>query len=393
MKMHFRKTAALILAACLSMAAFSGCAVNVNPADSENPAMVVCGEKINLDEVKLYIYMSQYDLEKTYHDLLIASYKTMKAFWVDNGSWSSVQYQGPGRLFQTKLLLKYAEQNGISLTAEEKAAAEEARQKFLADGQKVLEYAGKPSDALVIRYFEENALANKAYQTIVKDIDTTFDEEAMLRKTFEGIYVVAATKKTTSDDTKESASASESESAAEGETKNEEPAEYTEEEQTKAREAALNIAYDMLKAGNTLDEIKEKFTDDPTVTVNAIENRSISKTQMESSTTTYPYYQIAWELKTGEYSKDIIETSSGTKVGYALHMLNDDDDDARAAAKESELATRRGDKFKEVYAGLLERYKEMHVYEDKTFAVDFQGDAYIVESEPAASESESETSK
>ena len=383
MKMHLRKAAALILASLLSAAVLTGCKINLNPADSENPAMVVLGEQIYLDEAKLYIYMTQCDMERRYGEVLKSSYGDLRTFWVDNGYWTSALYSGPAKIYQTKLLLKYADENGIKLSDEDKAAAENAYKTFTEAGTKVVEYADNPSDALVRRYFEENALANRVYQTIVANIDTTFNEDEMLRKTFEGVYVTALEKKVLPADAPEGT----------------EPEAYTEEEQKEAREDAMKDVDERLKKGESPADIAKAFENHPRVMVRTIEKRSISKKQADELVDSYPYYQIAWELKTGEYSNDIIETKSGTMIGYALHMLNDDDAEARQSAKDTELSNRRTAAFGEAYGKLLTKYKAMHVYEAKTQAVSYKGDAYPVPETPTESgsetpsESESEASK
>ena len=389
MKMHFRKAAAFVLAAILSAGVFSGCSINLNPADSQNPAMVVCGEKVYLDEVKLYVYMSQYGVEERYHEMLLPSYETMEKFWIDNNYWQSTQFEGPGKIYQTKLLLKYAQKNGITLTADEKAAAQKAYQDYKAKAPKVFEYADNPSEETAQRVFEENALANKVYQNMIKDVDKTFNDDEMLRKTFEGIYVLASAKKpVVKTETESSAEApSESSQAAE------EGEPYTEEEQKEAREAALARVYNLLRIGKTLDEIVKTFEGDVTVSVYKIDRRSISKTQAETSTSSYPYYALAWDMKTGDYKKEILETSSGTLIGYALHMLNDDDADARKTAEETELRNRENEAFKTAYADLLEKYSDMHVYEAKTSAISYKGDAYPIEYDEPTSETETESAQ
>ncbi len=383
MKMHLKKAAALILAALLSAAALTGCKINLNPADSENPAMVVLGENVYLDEVKLYIYMTQSDMEQRYGELLKSSYGDLRKFWVDNGYWVSAQHSGPAKVYQTKLLLKYADENGIKLSDEDKAAAETAYKTFTEAGTKVLEYADNPSDALVRRYFEENALANRVYQTIVANIDTTFNEDEMLRKTFEGVFVTAMEKKVLPADAPEGT----------------EPEAYTEEEQKEARESAMEDIDKRIRKGEAITDIVKAFENHPRVSVRSIEKRSISKKQANELTDSYPYYKIAWELKTGEFSNDIIQAKSGTMIGYALRMLNDDDADARQSAKDAELTTRRTAAFTEAYGKLLAKYKAMHVYEAKTQAVSYKGDAYPVPETPTESgsetpsESETEASK
>ncbi len=383
MKMHLRKAAAMILALLISAAALTGCKINLNPADSENPAMVVLGEKVYLDEAKLYIYMTQCDMERKYGEMLKNTYGDMHTFWVDNGYWESALYSGPAKIYQTKLLLKYADENGIKLSDEDKAAAEAAYKNFTESGTKVVEYADNPSDALVRRYFEENALANRAYQTIVANIDTTFNEDEMLRKTFEGVYVTANEKKVLPADAPEGT----------------EPEAYTEEEQKEARESAMEDIDLRMRKGETITDIVKAYENHPRVSVRTIEKRSISKQKAEELVDTYPYYKIAWELKTGEFSNDIIEAKSGTMIGYALHMLNDDDAEARQSAKDTELTTRRTAAFTDAYSKLLAKYKAMHVYEAKTQSVKYKGDAYPLPETPTESgsetpsESETEASK
>ncbi|GEM_PF-3021871 len=406
MKNLVKKFAAVILAAALAVACLSGCGINWNQTDEGVSVVVIDDQRFYLDELKLYIYETQYELENIYSFYIAYLYGTTESFFTDTsyGSsyWDYDLSMATARLIQTKVLIDYAKKNNIALTDEEKAAAKAACDETMPNLSVVLAKAGNPSEELVLQYFTENALANKVYNAFVADIDRTFDEEKMLRKSFEGVSVTAKTSYTetveksstdASTAAADSSAAAESSTAASTETKT---VEISAADQEKYRKQVAEDAQKMLKDGHTVTEVVAEYKNNLYVTVSSISSKALSKAEATDSDTltSYPYYEKAWSMTTGEYAVIYAANSSKVTVGYVLHMTDDDDAKARADAKLDEIASRKSAMFAKKYAEILKNYK-VEVITDELAKLSFSG-SVIPETEAAsesAAESESASAK
>ena len=347
MKQHFTRFIAAIAAAVLCLTALAGCASGAGRGDNQTAA-VLEGEKYSLDEAKLYIYDSQYLVEESSEFMISYMFASYEDFWnndQDGKSYYQMNYaEGMNKLLQTKRLLKKAASDGITLDADDQAKVDAAFADFKETEANVVAAAGC-SDELLKQYLTENALAVKTYLAMVEDVDTSFDEAEFRRKSVEALSVSAKTSKPTTDDS-------------------EEAEEYTEEEQTAAREAATAEVLEKLKAGETLDEIAADYNGDETVTVYSLGSLNLTpEDAVEEGAEYTSYRQFGWTLSTGDV--DYVEVTSGSNpTNYVMHCLNDDDPELRKQAEDSELVTRKLDLFSERYAELTEKYNKYHVYED-----------------------------
>ena len=352
MKNYFKKIAALLLAALL-LAGLSACVESGDGNDSQT-AVSFQGEKISAEEAKLYVYTTQYDTEKLSEVMIAMYYGSYESFWgLGYGEKTYADYavdNAIARLLQTKILVKKAKADGVSLDAEDEQKIQEALTSFREEYHKVIEKAGA-SDALTESFIRENALANKEYLELTKNIDTTFDDAAMRRVSGEGLSVYAKdsyTEKTDEDD-----------EDSEGET-----IDIPEAEQDANREAAVMYFMDGFLEEIPVQDMIDDYEDAKFVTmVNVTPISASPENAVEEGKEMENYLQKMWTMKTGDLEKFEITNSSGKKVDYILHCLNDDDPELRKQAEEEELASRRKTKFEEEYAKLAKKYKRYHVYE------------------------------
>ncbi len=359
MKQTAARVAALLIAACLMIAGLTACERAVTGTDEETTAVVLEGENYSLEELKLYIYASQYDVEKLSEQMILYMYGDYEKFWEneENGrSYYELNYsEGANRVLQTKRLLKKAAELGITLSAEDEAKVQETIAAFKAERAAVLEASGA-TDELLDQFIHENALAVKTYLALVEDVDTNFDYEEFTRKKAEGLFVTAASEKET-ESAAESESTEEAESEAVAET-------YSEEEQTAVREKVAAEVLERLEAGDTVEDIVAAYTDDPTVRVVSTGTMTITPDdKAEEGAEPDDYRALAWNLKTGECGMIDNTASNGTITACVIRSVNDDDPELRKTAEETELVQRKMKLFSERYAELAKQYGHFHVYE------------------------------
>lgn len=189
---NMKKTVAVVLSALLLALGFTGCQVQLENDDTDTVAAVFEDQKIYMNEAKLYVYTTQRQMEYSNQFMVLYYYGSYQSFW--DANWAYNLTQAMQEVYQTKLLVKLAEENGVALTADELAEVERQKEKFKTDAAKSIEYAGA-TDELVDLFLRENALAVKYYLKLVEDVDRNFDEETFHRKSATGVSITAKSTK------------------------------------------------------------------------------------------------------------------------------------------------------------------------------------------------------
>ena len=364
MKEHVTRFAAAFAALVLCISCLAGCGSSIGGDAKDETAVILEGEKYSLEETKLYIYASQYSVEKNSEWMILYLYGSYDYFWSmeqDGQSYYKLNYnQGISQLLQTKRLLKKAASEGIALSAEDLEKVEMTIASFKDTYGKVVEAAGY-SDEMIRKFVTDNALAVKVYLSMVADVDTNFDYDTFRRKSVKGVYVSALTEKPAAkEETEEDAEAEEN---AEEETKEAETVTYTEEEQKAAREEAAAAILKRIQDGDDPADIVADYENSETVTVYSAGDLQLSPDDAaEEGADITTYRQYAWTLSTGEIGTFDVESTSKVTT-YILKCENDDDPDLRKTAEDSELATRKSNLFAEGYTALRDKYDNYHVYD------------------------------
>ncbi|MBO7364628.1 MAG: hypothetical protein J6U26_04775 [Lachnospiraceae bacterium] len=391
MKKHVLKIAAALVAAVMLVSAFSGCGLN----RSEEIVVRMKDEDIYMDEVKLYIYQSQLEMEDAYSIYIQYLYSDAKAFWdaeVSQNSgttyWEYNLTRAISQLYQVKVLSKEAKKAGVTLTEEEQASVDAAYTSFTKSYGNMIRKSGASADT-VRRFITENALANKYYGIMTEGYATDYTDEEVRGKRFYGVYIQALTVKPAPDEDEdegedtpaesaaptesaapeesaaptESAAPEESAAPTESVAPTEAPEEekFTDEEQQANLDAAMKKAEALIKEGKTPSEVTEEFKDDMTVTAANISSRVVTKATSQDST--YPYYEKAWGMSKGDTLSFIQDDANGVKTAYILYMEDDDDQDSKASSIDSLYLSRRAQIFKEKYTELTSgAYRKFDVY-------------------------------
>ena len=330
------------------------------------------------------------------------------------------------QLPQTLLLNEYAKKNGIELSDDQKAKVDEAIEKLQTESEDYLEAVGA-TDELIEKTYTENAIANLVYMDLVADVDTTVGDDEFLRKKIAYVKLTpseltettaadgATTEVSSDEDSSEEASSienteAESESASKDVTTSTEEAssekasteavssenvselsseastedstevETLSEEEQERQDAMNDAAHKNLKEfekGNDAADFISDYQNDSHFTAT---NSEISI----SEDGTAVYNAAAWALATDECT--VYRSDDGSI--YIIRCLDDNDEEARQSAIDSEIESRKTALFSEKYAEIQDDSSKFKVDEDVIDTIRFTTPVYVAPSEEETSESE-----
>lgn len=362
MRKRINTTLALLLALAMCLGTFAGCSRTISAEDYATTAVATFGdEKIYLDEANFLAKREQYLME-TYYSFLTGSMD----FWsydIGNGTTieDSTKQSVMSSIFQTRLLCSLAEEYGVSLSAEDEQKVQETIAELKSSTpEEALAEMGATDDELLTRIYTQNALANRVWEYLVKDIDTNVDREENRQIS---VHYLNFDRTEAEDEDEE-----ESTAAADGETESAEETPYEEtEEYAQMEEMAQQIIED-LESGVSMSDEVTALKEDSTITAKS-SSETFGRTDHDNA-----YGETAWSLKTGEYGYTYVEEDGW----YVIYCDTDNDEEATDEAVEKILQTRRDEMFNEKYAELLESAPKFKVDEDVWAEIDFSKNIYVL---------------
>lgn len=427
------KYAAAALAAATAVSTLGGCEQLEKKAPEDTVAVSFGDTNIMLDEVTYMIRSMEYTYESYFGSNICGN---------DMGDGSGmtvgdyIKQMSLSQLRQTLVLNEYAKKNGIELSDDQKAKVDEAIEKLQTESEDYLEAVGA-TDELIEKTYTENAIANLVYMDLVADVDTTVGDDEFLRKKIAYVKLTpseltettaadeATTEVSSDEDSSEEASSienteAESESASKDVTTSTEEASSenastdaasteavsTEEassenvselsseastedstevetlsEEEQERQDAMNDAADKIlkefEEGNDAADFVSDYQNDSHFTAT---NSEISI----SEDGTAVYNAAAWALATDECT--VYRSDDGSI--YIIRCLDDNDEEARQSAIDSEIESRKTALFSEKYAEIQDDSSKFKVDEDVIDTIRFTTPVYVAPSEEETSESE-----
>lgn len=332
MKSTKKRLFALLLSLLVLAGVLGGCTTKY-VAKSKYATTVVAeynGQEIMLAEANFMAVMSQYSYEQTYYSYFGVTDIWDTALSDDMTMEESVKADVMAALLQTTLLCSMAEEYGVSLSDEDKEAVEEQIEYFLENaGSTLIERTGADEELLRTVY-TNNALANRVWEYMTEDIDTTAEPEDYRRTKISYLLLVEPSDSTTADSEEEEAG---------------------EEEETDY-DALIQEMYERAVAGETFEELAAEYKEDGY----SVTSNTVTMGEDEYDTTIGP---TCWEMETGDYATEYHDSTGW----YVLYCENDFDEDATQTAIESELASRREAMFNEKYAELVDSVDTYVVHE------------------------------
>ena len=422
------KYAAAALAAATAVSTLGGCEQLEKKAPEDTVAVSFGDTNIMLDEVTYMIRSMEYTYE-SYFGSNICGNDMSDGSGMTVGDY--IKQMSLSQLRQTLVLNEYAKKNGIELSDDQKAKVDEAIEKLQTESEDYLEAVGA-TDELIEKTYTENAIANLVYMDLVADVDTTVGDDEFLRKKIAYVKLTpseltettaadeATTEVSSDEDSSEEASSiedteAESESASKDVTTSTEEASSenastdavsTEEassenvselsseastedstevetlsEEEQERQDAMNDAADKIlkefEEGNDAADFISDYQNDSHFTAT---NSEISI----SEDGTAVYNAAAWALATDECT--VYRSDDGSI--YIIRCLDDNDEEARQSAIDSEIESRKTALFSEKYAEIQDGSSKFKVDEDVIDTIRFTTPVYVAPSEEETSESE-----
>lgn len=422
------KYAAAALAAATAVSTLGGCEQLEKKAPEDTVAVSFGDTNIMLDEITYMIRSMEYTYESYFGSNICGN---------DMGDGSGmtvgdyIKQMSLSQLRQTLVLNEYAKKNGIELSDDQKAKVDEAIEKLQTESEDYLEAVGA-TDELIEKTYTENAIANLVYMDLVADVDTTVGDDEFLRKKIAYVKLTpseltettaadeATTEVSSDEDSSEEASSienteAESESVSKDVTTSTEEASsekasteavstgeassenvsklsseaYTEDstevetlsEEEQERQDAMNDAADKIlkefEEGNDAADFISDYQNDSHFTAT---NSEISI----SEDGTAVYNAAAWALATDECT--VYRSDDGSI--YIIRCLDDNDEEARQSAIDSEIESRKTALFSEKYAEIQDDSSKFKVDEDVIDTIRFTTPVYVAPSEEETSESE-----
>ena len=422
------KYAAAALAAATAVSTLGGCEQLEKKAPEDTVAVSFGDTNIMLDEITYMIRSMEYTYESYFGSNICGN---------DMGDGSGmtvgdyIKQMSLSQLRQTLVLNEYAKKNGIELSDDQKAKVDEAIEKLQTESEDYLDAVGA-TDELIEKTYTENAIANLVYMDLVADVDTTVGDDEFLRKKIAYVKLTpseltettaadeATTEVSSDEDSSEEASSienteAESESASkdvttsteeassekasteavsteeassenvselssEASTEDSTEAETLSEEEQERQDAMNDVADKILKEfeeGNDAADFISDYQNDSHFTAT---NSEISI----SEDGTAVYNAAAWALATDECT--VYRSDDGSI--YIIRCLDDNDEEARQSAIDSEIESRKTALFSEKYAEIQDDSSKFKVDEDVIDTIRFTTPVYVAPSEEETSESE-----
>lgn len=417
------KYAAAALAAATAVSTLGGCEQLEKKAPEDTVAVSFGDTNIMLDEVTYMIRSMEYTYESYFGSNICGN---------DMGDGSGmtvgdyIKQMSLSQLRQTLVLNEYAKKNGIELSDDQKAKVDEAIEKLQTESEDYLDAVGA-TDELIEKTYTENAIANLVYMDLVADVDTTVGDDEFLRKKIAYVKLTpseltettaaneATTEVSSDEDSSEEASSIEntevesesvskdvttsteeasSEKASTEEASSENVSELSSEasiedsteaetlsEEEQERQDAMNDAADKIlkefEEGNDAADFISDYQNDSHFTAT---NSEISI----SEDGTAVYNAAAWALATDECT--VYRSDDGSI--YIIRCLDDNDEEARQSAIDSEIESRKTALFSEKYAEIQDDSSKFKVDEDMIDTIRFTTPVYVAPSEEETSESE-----
>ena len=422
------KYAAAALAAATAVSTLGGCEQLEKKAPEDTVAVSFGDTNIMLDEVTYMIRSMEYTYESYFGSNICGN---------DMGDGSGmtvgdyIKHMSLSQLRQTLVLNEYAKKNGIELSDDQKAKVDEAIEKLQTESEDYLDAVGA-TDELIEKTYTENAIANLVYMDLVADVDTTVGDDEFLRKKIAYVKLTpseltettaadeATTEVSSDEDSSEEAysienTEVESESASKdvttsteeassekasteavstGEASSENVSKLSSEastedstevetlsEEEQERQDAMNDAADKIikefEEGNDAADFISDYQNDSHFTAT---NSEISI----SEDGTAVYNASAWALATDECT--VYRSDDGSI--YIIRCLDDNDEEARQSAIDSEIESRKTALFSEKYAEIQDDSSKFKVDEDVIDTIRFTTPVYVAPSEEETSESE-----
>lgn len=362
-----KKMLAASMSALLAAGALTGCYTKVKPEDYANTVVATYGdEKVMLDEANYYVkmYQATNDAYFTYYSYFYG-YKTIKDMYdsvadekTGKTMWDNMKQNAMATLYQTYVLASHASEYGVSLSDEDNKKIDENVKDFFEEGDNGIREAINISEDHLREVLKRNALAVRVHEYLVKDIDTTVNEEDYRHTLVSYIKVTEAEKKSEPETTAEGETSAETETTAAAEEKTVDLKAAAEKIKTEWEEELKE--HD--KYSDAANHVVENYKENTEVAAAFTDNTNYAKpTASDDGTVAESLQKYCWnELKTGDFG---IYEDSSAKATYVVYCVNDNEESGKKTDIDKELDSRRAKMFEDKYPDIVKNSPSWNVKE------------------------------
>ena len=363
MKRGMKRAIAAGVVACMALTSLAGCSKKEETFDASAAIMTVDGQEVPAGLVKFMTHYTQAASESFY-----SMYYGTGAFnmALDEEGTTLGSLVRDGSVEETKQLIlaeQHAEEYGVALTDEEKAAITETAAAFMeANDEEVLEKMGATQE-IVERYLELYTIQDKMEPLMSADVDTEVSDEEAAQRRIQYVYFTTAAEKETEAETEvetEAETAAETEAVTEAETVVETEAEtaaFTEEDAEKTQSADETETEDaetvearakaLAKAEAVIAAVKDGETFEDAVAAVDESKSALEMTFGSDDETVFDGLITATE---GLADGTLVEEPVATDYGYYVaQVVSELDREATDAKKEEIIEDRKAEMVSDLY--------------------------------------------
>lgn len=377
MKRGMKRAIAAGVVACMALTSLAGCSKK-ETFDATAAILTVDGQEVPAGLVKFMTHFTQ-AVSESFYTMYYGSGAFNMA--LDENGTTLGSLMRDGSVEEAKQLIlaeQHAEEYGVALTDDEKAAITEAAAAFMsANDEEALEKMGATQE-IVERYMELYTIQDKMEPLMSADVDTEVSDEEAAQRKIQYVYFTAsaeteAEEETTEADTEEVSEAAETEAETVVETEAETAAEtaaLTEEDTAKTQsadetetetaaeteeietetedpETAEAMAKALAKAEAVIANVKAGDTFEDAVAAVQEDKTALEMTFGSDDTTVFEGLITATEgLADGTLVEEPIKTDYGY---YAVQVVSELDREATDAKKEEIVEERKSEMVSDLY--------------------------------------------
>ena len=333
MKKFGKKIAAAGLALVMAVGMLTGCGAEKSE-QSQTKVFTYDGTDVYLDEAWVYAKLTQTTYETYYMSTFGDSMWSMEISTDEDGNPITFEEMAKqnviAQIKQVKVLVNQAAELGIELTNDEEKSVKDVAEAFCgtSEGKAILTETGATEDT-ILKIYEENALATKVQEELVKDVDTEVSDDEARQTT---VYKLVFSTKVTDEETGEVTDMT---------------ADQKKEQKAKAQQALEDI-----KNGKTIEELAEELglTEDAEETYSAGEAAAGTK-----------FEKAMAKLNDGDVADKVFTTDDGYVVAKLVAYT---DEEATEAQKENIISERESELYQEKYEALVADLEEEWNYSE-----------------------------